>query len=226
MTEVKSTFSVLSAVNLSDKVAKKGDLTYLSWTDAWAAVKKLFPDAVYDVWKDANNLPYAYDPKTGYIVYTSVTIDGLTHTMWLPVMDSANRAMKQEPYEYSTFKWVQGAKKETIHTVDACTMYDINKTIMRCLCKNIAMFGLGLYIYAGEDVPDATRPPAPEEKEEGPKPQARALVALTIGSENWEKASHFITANKQLGFDKIVEQLKRKYTISAAVAKQITKLLE
>ena len=80
-----------------------------------------------------------------YMVYTSVTIEGITHEMWLPVMDGNNKAMKAQPYTYTTR---YGEK-----TVEAATMFDINKTIMRCLVKNLAMFGLGLYIYAGEDLP-------------------------------------------------------------------------
>ena len=74
-------------------------------------------------------------------------IDSLTHTMWLPVMDSANKAMKSEGYTYDT-----RYKKDI--PVEPATMFDVNKTIMRCLVKNLAMFGLGLYIYSGEDLPE------------------------------------------------------------------------
>jgi hypothetical protein len=81
------------------------------------------------------------------MVFTNVTIDGITHSMWLPVMDGANKAMKNHPYKYAT-------KYNGEKTVDAATMFDINKTMMRCLVKNLAMFGLGLYIYAGEDLPE------------------------------------------------------------------------
>ena len=96
-----------------------------------------------------------YDELTGYMVYTKVTIDGITHEMWLPVMDGANKAMKSLPYtykvkEYANGRWTGGY---TDKIVEAATMFDINKTIMRCLVKNLAMFGLGLYIYAGEDLP-------------------------------------------------------------------------
>lgn len=98
-----------------------------------------------------NKLPYVYDENTGYMVFTNVTINNLTHTMWLPVMDSANKAMKSERYTYDT-KYKKGIP------VEAATMFDVNKTIMRCLVKNLAMFGLGLYIYAGEDLPEETEP--------------------------------------------------------------------
>lgn len=143
-------FEDLNALNINGHTEKKKvegkELTYLSWPWAWAEVKKRYPDAHYTIWKNADGLPYTEDPMTGYMVYTSVTIDGITHEMWLPVMNGANRAMKRAPYEYTT----KFGKK----SVEAATMMDINKTIMRCLVKNLAMFGLGLYIYAGEDLPE------------------------------------------------------------------------
>ena len=144
-------FDELNAINVNDKTEKKKsgstELTYLSWTWAWAEVKKRFPEAHYEIVMH-NGLPYVYDENTGYMVFTNVTIDGITHMMWLPVMDGANKAMKNQPYTYST-------KYNGEKTVDAATMFDVNKTIMRCLVKNLAMFGLGLYIYAGEDLPEA-----------------------------------------------------------------------
>lgn len=81
------------------------------------------------------------------MVFTDVTINDLTHTMWLPVMDSANKTMKSTSYTYNT-----KFKKDIL--VEAATMFDVNKAIMRCLVKNLAMFGLGLYIYSGEDLPE------------------------------------------------------------------------
>lgn len=144
-----TTFDTLFEVNVNDHVEKKNGLSYLSWAYAWADVKKYYPNATYEIKHfGENNLPYVYDEHTGYMVFTSVTIEGLTHEMWLPVMDSANKAMKSTPYTYNT-KYKKGL------VVEAATMFDINKTIMRCLVKNLAMFGLGLYIYAGEDLPES-----------------------------------------------------------------------
>lgn len=142
----QTSFEKLYAINVNDKAEDKNGLTYLSWAWAWAEFKKAHPNAEYEVKKFENGLPYAYDPNTGYMVYTSVTVDGLTHEMWLPVMDGNNKAMKSAPYTVKT--------KYKEFTVQAATMFDINKTIMRCLTKNLAMFGLGLYIYAGEDLPE------------------------------------------------------------------------
>lgn len=143
-------FNKLTSINVNEHTEKKPsgngkELTYLTWCWAWSEFKKVYPEAVYEVVK-FDNLPYVFDSKTGYMVYTKVTAGDLTYEMWLPVMDSNNKAMKDEPYKYSTR---YGEKN-----VDKATMFDINKTIMRCLVKNLAMFGLGLYIYAGEDLPE------------------------------------------------------------------------
>lgn len=154
-------FDELFSVNVNDRTEKKKTggtaLTYLSWPFAWAEVKKRYPNASYSIWKDEKGVPYAYDENTGFMVYTAVNIEGVTHEMWLPVMDGANKAMKSHPYEYQT--------KNGSKTVEAATMFDINKTIMRCLTKNLAMFGLGLYIYAGEDLPEAETEPKTKMKE-------------------------------------------------------------
>ena len=156
----KSVFDVLNGINVNEHTEVKDTgstkLTYLSWAWAWAEVMKKFPDATYEIIK-FDGIPYVYDPLTGYMVYTTVTIGGITHEMWLPVMDGNNRAMKAEAYQIQT-------KYKTI-TVAPATMFDVNKTIMRCLTKNLAMFGLGLYIYAGEDLPEndeAVAAPAPK----------------------------------------------------------------
>ncbi len=149
-------FEEIASINVNEHTEKKKtgstELTYLSWAWAWKEFKKIYPDATYEIktFADADCVqkPYMYDKNTGYMVMTSVTADGLTYDMWLPVMDNNNKAMKSEYYEYTT--------KFGTKTVDVATMFDVNKTIMRCLVKNLAMFGLGLYIYAGEDLPGDT----------------------------------------------------------------------
>ena len=175
-------FEELNALNINGHTEQKKvegkELTYLSWPWAWAEVKKRYPDAHYTIWRNAEGLPYTEDPQTGYMVYTSVTIDGITHEMWLPVMNGANRAMKREPYEYTTRFGVKG--------VEAATMMDINKTIMRCLVKNLAMFGLGLYLYAGEDIPEAEQeqkkeePAGPEFTRPAVKPEAKVSAVTNV----------------------------------------------
>ena len=122
-------FETLSKIDVSDKISQKGKFKYLSWTYAVEEMTKVCPDWTYEI-ECFNNLPYVYDEKTGYMVFTNITAFGIKKKMWLPVMDFQNKAKKN------------------------ADIIDINKTIMRCLVKNIAMFGLGLYIFAGEDVPE------------------------------------------------------------------------
>lgn len=151
MAETQNVFDRLFAVDVSNQVEKKAsgngkDLSYLSWSFAWANVKKRYPDANYEICKfGEKQTPYIYDEKTGYMVFTKVTIEDVTHEMWLPVMDNRNEAMLDHPRQVKY--------KNFTATIEAATMFDVNKTIMRCLVKNLAMFGLGLYIYAGEDLP-------------------------------------------------------------------------
>lgn len=122
-------FEELYGLNVNDKTEKKGNLTYLSWVYAWAEFKKAYPEATYHV-KKFDGFPYIMQDGVGAIVYTEVTAGGLSYEMWLPVMDNRNNTILQPK------------------------MTEINKAIMRCLTKNLAMFGLGLYIYAGEDLPE------------------------------------------------------------------------
>lgn len=203
-----SVFATLSAINLNDKVEKKKDLTYLSWTYAWSEVQKHYPEASYEV-MFFDGFPYIYDPSTGYMVFTKVTIEGQTRMMWLPVMDGANKAMKVSEYTYPT--------RFGDKTVEAASMFDINKTIMRCLVKNLAMFGLGIYIFAGEDLPEGDSQPAPI--------QQPTSTELTKGDENWSKVEKYVKDNKQLGIEAIIQQLGRKYTITAATKKELVKLI-
>lgn len=141
-------FDALYSLDMNDKVEKRENLSYLSWANAWAEFKRAYPSATYRIVKDPiTNLPYFADERTGIMVYTEVTVDDITHEMWLPVMNTSNKAMKLESYTYKVY---DKFKKEYVERmVEAASMFDINKTIMRCLVKNLAMFGLGLYIYAG-----------------------------------------------------------------------------
>ena len=149
-------FANLASVDVKNHIEKKNGLSYLSWCWAWSEIVRRYPDAGYEIMM-FDGKPYLNDPTLGYMVMTQMMVDGVERTMWLPVMDGANKAMKDHPYtyqvkEYKNKQWTGGYIDKT---VEAATMFDVNTAIMRCLVKNIAMYGLGLYIYAGEDLPPA-----------------------------------------------------------------------
>lgn len=124
-------FDILASVNVNDKIEKKNGLSYLSWAFAWAELKKRFPDATYTIYENADGWNYHTDGRTCW-VKTGVTVKGIEHIEELPVMDFKNRAIPLENV----------------------TSFEVNKTIQRSLTKAVARHGLGLYIYAGEDLPD------------------------------------------------------------------------
>lgn len=124
-------FCALNNINVNNKTEQKNGLTYLSWAWAWAEVKKMFPDAFYTIYENADGWNYHTDGRTCW-VKTGCTVNGLEHIEYLPVMDFKNRSIP----------------------ADAVTSFDVNKAIQRSLTKALARHGLGLYIYAGEDLPE------------------------------------------------------------------------
>jgi len=131
----KSVFATLNAINVNEHVEKKDtgkvQLSYLSWAWAWAKVKENYPEASYTIYENAQGWNYHTDGKTCW-VKTGVTINGMEHIEYLPVMDNRNRSIP----------------------ADSVTSFDVNKAIQRSLTKAAARHGLGLYIYAGEDLPE------------------------------------------------------------------------
>jgi hypothetical protein len=123
-------FKRLNGVNVNNHTEKKNGLTYLSWAWAWAEVKKIYPLATYTIYENKDGWNYHTDNKTGW-VKTGVTIEGLEHIEYLPIMDFKNKSI----------------------IADNITSFDVNKAIQRSLTKAVARHGLGLYIYAGEDLP-------------------------------------------------------------------------
>lgn len=167
-----NTFEILNAINVNGVTEKKKQtngttLTYISWASAYQIAKQHFPDLSYEVERNPETgLPYWYDPLTGYMVFTKVTINGVTHEMWLPVLDATNHAMKSEPYVVKT-------KYKTL-TIQKASMADINRSIMRCLTKCLGMHGLGLYLYQGEDLPSVEQA---QPAQQPVKPIEKATVA-------------------------------------------------
>lgn len=212
----KSVFEILNDINVNKNVEKKKTneknpdgsdkyLTYLSWVWAWGQVKQHFPDASYEVrhWGDK---PYLNDDQLGIMVETSVTINGETITMWLPVMNSTNKAMKATPYSYKT--------KYGDKFVEAATMFDINKAIMRCLAKNIAMFGLGLYIYAGEDLPEEEAKQAKnalQEKIDEACAKMRAVTSREELEKVWREYSKTVPVEQGSAFMTALQEMAQQY---------------
>ena len=124
-------FNDLYAVNVNVHTEKKNNLTYLSWAWAWGEIKKRHPDATYTVYENADGWNYHTDGRTCW-VKTGVTVNGIEHIEYLPVMDYKNKSI----------------------SIKDVTSFDVNKAIQRSLTKACARHGLGLYIYAGEDLPE------------------------------------------------------------------------
>lgn len=127
-------FTELNSINVSDKIEKKNGLSYLSWSYCWQEVKKLHPDAIYTIYENKDGWNYFTDGRTCW-VKTGVTINSIEHIEYLPVMDFKNKSIP----------------------ADVVTSFDVNKAIQRSLTKACARHGLGLYIYAGEDLPEADK---------------------------------------------------------------------
>lgn len=210
-----SKFEELVKLNVNDKVEKKKsgntELTYLSWAFAVAEMEKAYPEWEYDI-LEFNGLPYQFDPNTGYLVWTEIKAGGKTKKMWLPVMDASNKAMKDKSYSYFVKGWNGAPPVEKF--VEAATMFDINKTIMRCLVKNIAMFGIGLYIYTGEDLPEGEENKKPENDKGFFKEPAGALanIAAQGNQEMQEKKAEKKAVDTEEKLKKEEEGLKRLKT--------------
>jgi len=190
MNNKKTVFEVLSAVDVSARVQKKGKLTYLSWAWAWGEVAKRYPDANYEVYRNPDtNLPYDFVEGSGYMAYTTVTIEGKSLSMWLPVIDYNNKSI-----------------------LSNATTFDVNKTLMRCLTKNLAMHGLGHYIYAGEDLPE-TPIETTGKVDLGNKPKN---LKVDLGDDDFDEVIKKIKTylGQKQSWDSIIERMKTRYNVT------------
>lgn len=178
--EQVTVFETLSKINVGDKIEKKGNLNYLSWAFAWQVLKEKYPNSNYTVYENKDGLNYHHDTKTAW-AKVGVIVEGIEHIEYLPIMDFKNKSIP----------------------LTAVTSMDVNKTIQRALTKAISRHGLGLYIYAGEDLPIETKDEESSTKqiekaevkqpEQKPQPkvvekidenQARALCLLFTSDEH------------------------------------------
>lgn len=150
-------FARLNQINVNDHVEKKGQFSFLSWPYAVAQLRLADPGAFWDV-RRFKGLPYL-KTEAGFFVEVAVTVQGLTLAQIHPVLDSKNRP------------------------INVPTSFDINTSIQRCLVKAIALHGLGLYIYAGEDLPQSQEDqPAPPKEQPAPPPPPVTPIAGTPAS--------------------------------------------
>lgn len=149
-----SVFETLNSINVNGHTEKKNNLTYLSWAWAWAEVKKAYPTATYTIYENSDGWNYFTDGRTAW-VKTGVTIEGLEHIEYLPVMDFKNKSIPLENI----------------------TSFDVNKAIQRSLTKAVARHGLGLYIYAGEDLPESDPERVAKETELATESEKKSLMA-------------------------------------------------
>lgn len=169
----ESVFEVLSKINVNDKAEKKNNLTYLSWAWAWAEVKRCYPEADYRIFETENGCIYWNDGRTAW-VKTGVTVNGVEYVDYLPVMDFKNQSI----------------------SVDKLTSFDVNKAIQRSLTKAIARHGLGLYIYAGEDLP------------EGPEKEKLPTKTVSGSGKGWTPSKQVPIDEKEREF---IEGLKEPF---------------
>jgi hypothetical protein len=188
-------FKELNAINVNKMTEKKGNLTYLSWAFAWQEVKKLCPDMNRTVYENAVGNNYHTDGRTAW-VKVGVTIAGIEHIDYLPIMDARNNAIP----------------------VEKVTSFDVNKAIQRSTTKAIGLHGLGLYIYAGEDMPEDDKVATAVSK-----PAEGIIIELNIGDENWVKVMNYVNANKKKGSKFILEQLSKKYNVTDVIRTEVNK---
>lgn len=184
MSETKSIYGQLSNIDVSEHVKQKGAYDYLSWTHAVDALKKVYPKAQIEVMTSDEGHPF-FKTEVGFFVQVKVTVDGLACAEWLPVLDNRNKVLKQP---------------------DA---YQVNTSIKRCMTKAIALHGLGINVYAGEDLRqyDVEDPEDPEDPEDSPsttngKPATKKKVeAETNGSQGLNKKEILDALRGAVGVD-------------------------
>lgn len=191
----RSVFDTLNAINVQEHVEVKDTgrvkLSYLSWAWAWAEVKKAYPEAFYTIYENKDGLFYHTDGKTAW-VKTGVTIEGIEHIEYLPVMDNRNNSI----------------------TLDKLTSFDVNKAIQRSLTKACARHGLGLYIYAGEDLPEEEAKQAKSDMEQKIAKAVAAMRAVKSREELeqvWRTWSNQIPCADGTEFNKATREMAQQF---------------
>jgi len=190
----QSTYGKLSSISVKSKIERKGSMDYLSWANAWDMLKKEYPTAQRNVYESEHTgFNYFTDGKSAW-VKVGIVIEEVEHIDYLPIMDFRNNSIR----------------------IDKVSSTDVNKTIQRSTTKAIAMHGLGLSLWTGEDVPELVAPKKTETK----------LITLKKGDANWKGVSKYVLDNRSMGVAKLTASLGRKYNITASLKKDITNLIK
>ena len=197
-TKKKSVFETLNAVNVNGRTETKNGLTYLSWAWAWATAKENYPEATYTIYEDADGVFYHRDHRSAW-VKTGVTIEGIEHIEYLPVMDFRNNSI------------------ELVKIMST----DVNKAIQRSLTKALARHGLGLYVYAGEDIPSSEK----EQPKVEPKKTTKVEVQ-GIPDDKMMDMLKYVAQNKELGLKQLVANIEQKYHVTKTQEGEIAKVLK
>ena len=189
-----SVYLKLKAIDVRPKVEKKGRADYLSWAYAWDMAMTEYPDMQRIIYESEHTgLNYFTDGNTAY-VKVGIIINGKEIIDMLPVMDHRNKSIP----------------------VEKLCSFEVNKSIQRATVKAIAMHGLGLSLWTGEDIPSQ-----PSEAKETPSNEPRERIALEVDDDNWGKVLKYVVANKEKGLDTLLKELRTKYKVSTKVQKAI-----
>jgi len=197
--KMESVYNNLKAIDVRPKAEKKGRADYLSWAHAWDMLKSNYPQAQRIIYEQPETgLNYFTDGKTAY-VKVGIVVNDLEHIDMLPVMDNRNKSI----------------------TIEKVCSFEVNKTIQRSTAKAIAMHGLGLSLWTGEDIPSQ-----PSEAKEAPSKSSGSSseptrISLDVDDDNWGKVLKYVVENKGEGFDNLLKQLRTKYKVSAPVQKAL-----
>ena len=190
----ESVYNNLKAIDVRPKAEKKGRADYLSWAHAWDMLKSNYPQAQRIIYESEHTgLNYFTDGKTAY-VKVGIVVNDLEHIDMLCVMDHRNKSIP----------------------IEKLCSFEVNKTIQRATAKAIAMHGLGLSLWTGEDIPTP-----PSEAKEAPSKEVKKKITLKVDDENWGKVLKYVVANKEKGVDSLLKELRVKYSVSATVKKEI-----
>jgi len=197
--KMESVYNNLKAIDVRPKAEKKGRADYLSWAHAWDMMKSNYPQAQRIIYEQPETgLNYFTDGRTAY-VKVGIVVNDLEHIDMLCVMDHRNKSIP----------------------IDKVCSFEVNKTIQRATAKAIAMHGLGLSLWTGEDVPT----PPSEAKDTPSKSSGSSSepqrISLEVDDENWGKVLKFVVANKDKGIDELLKQLRTKYKVSTKVQKAL-----